>query len=346
MAFHRVVQRNANGIRHACRGHASRVGGVVCHTTAHLVALGDCHVGRVVARERFPIERAVLPALGVHSLACAAIDFATSAWQALLEELLNPWARAAPAAPFARLWFDHVYSEILQSLFLYAGILAVGYVVRSRQHLAQQQIDAAVLSEALTRAQLDALRRQIEPHFLFNALNSVVALVRERRPDAAVATLVALSDVLRRVIENSDQQETVLDEEIQFLKRYIEIQKMRFPDRLHVEIDVPDELLSARVPYLLLQPLVENAIKHGIAARAGKGSVRVAAAQANGQLNLVVYNDGPSLAEANSGAGGIGLSNVRTRLKHLYGDAFAFDLHNAQHGVEVSLSLPYRVGCR
>ena len=291
--------------------------------------------------DRFPIQPASPLAYGIHLLACAAINVASAGCIALLEELTNPLAPDSSAGPLVPLWLEHVYNNILQSLFLYAAILAVGYIVRSRQRMAQQQIDAARLSEALAQAQLEALRRQIEPHFLFNAINSGVALIREQRNDAAIATLIALSDVLRRLIETADRQETALSDELHFLAQYVKIQKMRFSDRLRVEIEVPEELLSARVPYLLLQPLVENAIKHGIAARADAGCVRIAAAQSNGRLDLTVYNDGPALAEAGTGSG-VGLGNVRARLKYLYGDAFKFDLRNVQSGVEVRLSLPYR----
>src|SRR5262249_2537554 len=117
--------------------------------------------------------------------------------------------------------------------------------------------------------------------------------------------------------------------------------KMRFADRLRIELDVADDLMSARVPCLVLQPLVENAIKHGIAAHAGESTLRIGASRANGTLALTVYNDGPPLGAARDAAG-VGLSNVRARLRGLYGDTFAFVLRNAPGGVQASLSLPYR----
>ena len=290
---------------------------------------------------RFPIEKRTLRGFGVHLAACATIDIIASAWAASLEELLNPWAAAAPAA-FVPLWFDHIYNGILQSLLLYAAILAAGYIAVTRHRLAQQQVASARLSEALAHTQLDALRRQIAPHFLFNALNSAVALIREGRPAAAATTLVALSDVLRELLDAANAQEVTLGDELAFTDRYLEIQKIRFADRLQVEIDVAEELKTACVPWLLLQPLVENAIKHGIAAHAGAGSVRVAAARMDGRLGLSVYNDGPALPGAPRGSG-IGLANVRARLRGLYGEEFALDLRNTRRGVEASVSLPYRV---
>ncbi|GAA0717350.1 sensor histidine kinase [Dokdonella soli] len=291
--------------------------------------------------QRFPIERPTPITFGLHVIACGSIDLAMSAWTALLEVWLNPWAINASPGRFMPLWFDHVYNGIFQSVFLYAAILAAGYIVLSRQRLAQQQIDTAVLGEALTRAQLEALRRQIEPHFLFNALNSVVALIREGRADTAASTLVALSDVLRGLMDSSGRQEVALAEELGFLDRYLEIQKVRFADRLCIEIHIADELLSARVPCLVLQPLVENAIRHGIAKHAGGGSVRIAAVRANGRLDLSVYNDGPQLGDVHEDSG-VGLANVRARLRGLYGDEFAFALRNANPGVEANVSLPYR----
>jgi two-component system, LytTR family, sensor kinase len=290
---------------------------------------------------RYPIEATSPLAYGIHLIACAAINFVSAGWMALLEWMTNPLAPDSSAGPLGPLWANHAYNGMLQSLFLYAAVLTVGYLLRSRQRMAQQQIDTARLSEALVRAQLDALRRQIEPHFLFNAINSGVALIREQRSDAAVSTFVALSDVLRRLIDTADRQETSLGDELNFLNQYVTIQRVRFADRLHVEIEVPEQLLSARVPYLLLQPLVENAIKHGIALRASAGCVRITAEQSNGQIEITVYNDGPALAEK-AGDVGIGLGNVQTRLRHLYGGAFRFDLRNVKAGVEVRLSLPYR----
>ncbi len=292
--------------------------------------------------QRFPVDKLSPVVAGVHLLVCAAIDFVASGWTALLEVWLNPWALKEHAGPFVPLWFSHMYSGILQTLFLYAAILAGGYIIASRQRLFRQQVDAALLGEALTRSQLEALQRQIEPHFLFNALNSAVVLIRDGRTSAAITTLVALSDVLRRLMDNTKRQEVALGEELEFLDRYLDIQRVRFADRLRIEINVADDLLPARVPSLVLQPLVENAIRHGIAEHAGTGNIRIAAARADGRLDLSVYNDGPALSDQRE-EGGVGLSNVRARLRGLYGAECSFSLRDVRHGVEASVSLPYRV---
>jgi two-component system LytT family sensor kinase len=196
----------------------------------------------------------------------------------------------------------------------------------------------------LSYAQLNALQRQVEPHFIFNALNSISGLVREQKNDAAVSMIVALADLLRRVAGSSHDPEVRLAQEVEFLERYVQIQEARFAGRLRLDIQIPDELRKARIPSLILQPLVENAIKHGIARRAQGGEVRVAASQSDGLLHLSVYNDGPLLDRDGCAIkDGIGLSNLRTRLKLLYGNDCDLRLENyGITGVQVSVALPYR----
>jgi LytS/YehU family sensor histidine kinase len=228
-------------------------------------------------------------------------------------------------------------------VILYGLILAVSYVLDSRARLARQQTETARLNEQLSKAQLDALRRQIEPHFLFNTLNAIAGLVREKRNDAAVSMIAGLSDFLRRAVEDSNRQQVTLGEEIEFLQKYMDIQKVRFAERLELSMDVPEELFSAQVPTLILQPMVENAVKHGIAKRAQGGAIRISALRSNGRLTIFVYNDGPKLRENwDKSSPGIGLSNVRTRLQGLYGDEFDLNMRNQEpSGVEVSFSVPF-----
>jgi LytS/YehU family sensor histidine kinase len=235
------------------------------------------------------------------------------------------------------------YGGLLSHLILYSLIMLVGHMIESREQLALQQTETARLNEQLSKAQLNALRCQIEPHFLFNTLNAIAGLVREERNDAAVAMIAGLSDFLRRVVEDTDRQQVPLCEEIEFTQKYLDIQKTRFADRLQFTVEVPAELLPAQVPSLILQPMVENAVKHGIAQRVQGGLIRVSAARSNGTLTLRVYNDGPSLpAGWEKIPSGIGIVNVRTRLQSLYGDAFDFTLQNqAPAGVEASVSLPF-----
>ncbi len=195
-----------------------------------------------------------------HVAACASIGLIFAAWTTWLEVLLNPYAISSAPSPFAHLWFDKFYNGILSSLILYAVILAVSYVLDSRVRLAYQQTETARLNEQLSKTQLNALRQQIEPHFLFNTLNAVSGLVREGRNDAAVSMIAALSDFLRRVLDDSTRQQVPLGEEMEFAQKYLDIQKVRFAERLQLSVDVPKELYPAQVPSLILQPMVENAV--------------------------------------------------------------------------------------
>ncbi len=280
---------------------------------------------------------------GIHLGACAGIGLTYAGWIALWESLLNPWAISPGPEPFPQLWLHKFSGGLLAHCILYGVILLVGHLLDSREKLALQQTETARLNEQLSKAQLNALRRQIEPHFLFNTLNAIAGLVREGRNDTAVSMIAGLSDFLRRVVADSDRQQVPLAEELEFTQKYLDIQKVRFAERLQFSVDVPEELLSAQIPSLILQPMVENAIKHGIAKRAHGGAIRIAASRSNGTLTLRVYNDGPSLpAAGESSPSGIGILNVRTRLQSLYGDGFDMSLRNHKpSGVEASVSVPF-----
>jgi len=268
-----------------------------------------------------------------------------SAWIALMIVFLNPFAVSPAPGPFADTWLGHFNASLLSSLMIYAGIIAVGHIIDSRTRIARQQAETARLNEQLSRAQFEALRRQIEPHFLFNALNSIVGLVRDKQNVAAVTMIARLSELLRRVIEDPKRQLVTLAEEMEFSRNYIEIQKVRFADRLQLSVDVPGELLSARVPSLLIQPMLENAVKHGISRRAEGGAIRISAVRTNGMLKLRVYNDGPPFPLNGESSSGVGMTNIRARLRSLYGDSFDFSLRNqGSTGVEVAVSVPYEEG--
>jgi len=279
----------------------------------------------------------------VHFSACATMGLVFSAWTSWLDFLFNPYLDPAPS-PYMRLWFDKFYNGLLSYVVLYAAILTLNYVLDSQMRLALQQTETARLNEQLVKAQLHALRQQIEPHFLFNTLNSVAGLVREGRNDSAVSMIAGLSDLLRRMLDDSAQQQVPLQEEMEFAQKYLDIQKVRFADRLQIDVDVPSELYLAQVPSLILQPMVENAIKHGIAKRAQGGTIRITASRCDGMVTLSVSNDGPGLPEEwETTRPGIGISNVRTRLQTLYGDAFDLSMRNQNAGVEMSVSLPFVV---
>jgi two-component system, LytTR family, sensor kinase len=277
----------------------------------------------------------------VHLAACLAIAVISATWLAGLEELLNPWAISGGAGEFAPLLASKFGTDLLSDFVLYVSILAISYVLDSKDRIAGQQTETARLNEALSKAQLFALRRQLEPHFLFNALNAISGLVREKRNDDAVSMIAGLSDFLRRVLQESDRQEVPLGEEMDFVQKYLDIQKVRFADRLKLDIQVPEELLSAQLPTLILQPLAENAVKHGIAKRSQGGTIRISACRSGTMLNLTVYNDGPKHRAGPTS--GIGMSNVRSRLQRLYGDKFQLHMRDeGPDGVEVCVSVPFR----
>jgi two-component system LytT family sensor kinase len=278
----------------------------------------------------------------IHAAACAIIGLASSLWEAWLEYVLNPLLKSPDAGPFKPLWLETMYSEALLYLSLYAALLAISYILESKKRLVRHQIETARLNEQFSKAQLDALRRQIEPHFLFNALHAIAGLVRENRNDDAVTMISGLSEFLRKVVDVSDRQVVPLGEELQFLQKYLDIQKVRFADRLKLSVEVPAELYAAQVPSLMLQPIVENAIKHGIAKQVRGGWIRVTALRSNGFLTFRVYNDGSSLAgDWESAQSGVGIANLRSRLRMLYGDEFEFRLQNQAAGVEVLVSVPF-----
>jgi sensor histidine kinase YesM len=292
---------------------------------------------------RYPIVRGMtVRTFCVHLAAFALISALAESWSTVLQILFNPWNnRKWPT--FVDTWTISLIFQVLTFLIAYALILTVTYVVDARESMARQMTETARLNEELSKAQLAALRRQMEPHFMYNTLNSIAGLVRDHRNDAAVSMIVGLSEFLRRSSEDSHRSQVALQEEVEYLQRYLDIQKLRFGERLQVSLEIPAELLRAQVPNLLLQPLVENAIKHGIAKRVAGGIVRVAGACHNGNLCLSVYNDGPSLpTDWEATQTGVGIGNLRTRLQILHGNESALQLRRANPGgVEVVVTLPF-----
>jgi len=279
----------------------------------------------------------------VHLATFATVTVVAEAWSALLQVLFNPWAqRHRP--DFLDTWRTSLLYQVLTFLIVYALILTITLVLDSRERMSRQLAETARLNEELSRAQLAALRRQMEPHFMFNTLHAIAGLVRDHRNDAAVSMIVGLSEFLRRASEDSHRSQVTLAEEVEYLQRYLDIQKVRFGERLQVTVDIPAELLRAQVPNLLLQPLVENAIKHGISKRVAGGAVRVAGACQNGSLSLSVYNDGPHFpADWQAKRTGVGISNLRTRLRILHGTQSELQLRRVDAGgAEVVVTLPLK----
>jgi len=283
---------------------------------------------------RFPPVRASgWKGWALHLSLCLAIGVVDIFWNACWQYALNPYDYAGKLT-FRNCLIEGFYDRFHIELLTYTVILAVGYAIDSLQRLAQREAE-------LSKAQLDALRRQIEPHFLFNTLNGIAGLVRNQRNNAAVDMIAGLSDLLRRVLEGGERQLVPLAEELSFAERYIELQRMRFGDRLTATIDVPVELYGALVPSLILQPLIENAIRHGIERCENGGSIRVRASERGGVLTLSVHNDGPALTPAGQRAG-VGIENTRGRLRTIYGVRSALEIRNHESiGVETLVTVPY-----
>lgn len=305
----------------------------------------------IALARRWPIIRGeISKAMSLHLAAFAVISVTAEGWSALLRVIFDPWHRGSPAT-FADTWSDLLVDQLMVFAIAYALILVATYMLDSREKIARQMTEterlnteAARLNEELSRAQLAALRSQMDPHFMFNTLNSIASLVVDQRPDAAVGMIVGLSEFLRRASEDSHRVQVTLREEVEYLQRYIDIQKVRFGGRLRVSVDIPDELLGMQVPNLLLQPLVENAVKHGVSKRRSGGEIRVVGMCHDGALRLSVYNDGPWAQEDLTAVPyRVGLGNLRTRLQILHGDRSKLLLQPAEAGgVEVIVTLPLR----
>ena len=198
---------------------------------------------------------------------------------------------------------------------------------------------AMTLERTLGAARLHALELQIQPHFLFNTLNAISSLVRAKQNTEAVEVIAGLSDLLRYTLDHAGEQRVPLEQETAMLQRYLGIQRVRFPDRLDVQIDVDDDARRAAVPTLILQPLAENAIRHGIARAASAGRVAVRAFRRDENLEIEMFNTGALTGERR----GIGLTNTIERLRQLYGDAHRFELRERDGGVVAAISIPWSV---
>jgi sensor histidine kinase YesM len=219
-----------------------------------------------------------------------------------------------------------------------------GYYNRYRKG----ELKSAQLESMLAQAQLQSLKMQLHPHFLFNTLHSISALLHSD-VEAARRMLVRLGDFLRSTLENAGAQEVSLQQEMEFLKGYLEIERIRFQDRLTINIDVEPQTLDVRVPNLILQPIVENAIRHGIAPRSSPGLIEIEARRENGMLHIEVRDNGPGLPVNHNHIklfkGGLGLANTRARLDQLYGSAHRFELeNNPAGGLTVTLEVPSAAG--
>jgi two-component system LytT family sensor kinase len=232
-------------------------------------------------------------------------------------------------------------------MMTYWAIAGLSHAVLYYRESRERALRTSQLETKLIEAQMAALRHQLQPHFLFNTLHAISALMH-RDVDAADRTLMRLSDLLRMTLENMGRHENTLKAELDFLSKYLEIEQTRFADRLVVRFDVEPEALDALLPTLLLQPLVENAIKHGVSKKVGPGHINISARQEHDKLWIEVRDDGRGLSETALTAlqKGIGVSTTRARLQHQFGADFRFEFHRLEEGVAVVVAVPWRVEVR
>lgn len=292
--------------------------------------------------QRFQFERGALGrAVLVHAPAVVTCAFLHVAGMEAIH-----WALAfSEGHPYA--WWQEVQrSGVLYfdwEMMTYLAIVGLSHALLYYRESRFRALRTAQLETKLIEAQLKTLQQQLHPHFLFNALHAISALMHTN-VEAADRMLIQLSDLLRITLEHLGSQEITLEAELAALSKYVEIEQTRFADRLHVRFDVQPETLDTRVPSLLLQPLVENSIKHGVARKAGPGHIDIIARREGDKLHLEVRDDGVGLSEDALTAlqKGIGVSTTRARLQHLFGADFRFEFHRLSQGLSVLIAVPWR----
>src|SRR5262252_6942841 len=261
-----------------------------------------------------------------------------------LDSLLSWWIPSAGArlSFVARFW-----NKSFINLFSYAAVVALAHALQYSRQLSERKARTAELEKEVLAARLTALQMQLRPHFLFNALNSVASLIRSRQGPQAIRAVTGLADLLRLVLKRDGAQLVPLRQEMELVDRYLHIEQIRFENRLEAEVHVDPQVLDALVPCLVLQPLVDNAVHHGIESAEGVGRVYVEAKRDLGMIHIWVRNSGPALdlSAAEREANGVGLRNTRARLNHLYGPRHRLELRSDTGGGALAeLVIPFDAG--
>jgi two-component system LytT family sensor kinase len=296
------------------------------------------------AATRLPIERNNwLRSALLHIPISIILSVIVTALGFFLNWLYWGWSAGKPIA-FERM-SRFVVANFSEGIGIYLLIALTSYAFSYYRRYREGQVKTFQLEAQLSQARLQALKMQLHPHFLFNTLHSISALLN-KDPESARKMITRLGDFLRLTLENAGTQEVTLQQEMEFLTCYLEIERIRFQDRLKTNFDVAQQTLAAKVPNLILQPLVENAILHGIAPRSTPGLIEIEAKQRNGSLRIQVRDNGPGLSghrtSQNMFKKGLGLANTEARLERLYGAAHLFDLsNNPDGGLIVTLEIPF-----
>ena len=305
-------------------------------------ALGDWYVFAILSIPVIPLARRfhfeagkTMHSLTVHAFGSLLFSLAYMG----LRALVGQWQSAAS--------FGEAFRPLLVktwhfNLLIYWVIVAVSQAFQYYQRYREREIRNVELEKGLAQAKLQALQMQLNPHFLFNTLHSISSLMH-KDVEAADRMVMRLGDLLRATLEGADTQEVTLRQELEFLERYLEIEKIRFGNRLTIKKQVDAEVIEALLPNLILQPLVENAIRHGIEPWSKPGCVELSARKDDNRLSLMVADNGAGLRGPDPPEEGVGLSNTRARLHALYGKDHTFELRQGTNGgLLVQLSIPLR----
>jgi len=291
---------------------------------------------------RWPLSR---PRGARHALFHLAISLLfCAAWAGagtILRMMLTPQAMYFPPGKYFVSW---LFITFPFGVAVYLAIVGIEHAIRYFEEAREGEIQMARLAEQLSTARFAALQAQLNPHFLFNTLNTIAVLVREGDRTGAARMVEQLSDVLRRTLTRHRTNEVTLEEELELVRQYLSIEQARFSDRLRPELEIDEAVLSAAVPSFALQHLVENAIRHGIARRADAGRVRVVARRDRDMLELSVVDDGPGIDEQVAIPKGHGIDSTRERLRALYGERASLVVARAPDGGTIAtLRLPVRI---
>jgi len=298
---------------------------------------------------RFPVERRNWSRwLGVHLLLSAGFSIFELSAENVLYSLLHlfPSVTKGLGTIIGQSLVRGFHGGVLDYWIVLCAQWGVRYYHRYQERseeVLQFQLRASELQSQLVNAQLNALKMQLQPHFLFNTLNAITVLVRQQKSRDAEHMLGLLGDLLRGVLEDVDAQTVSLQRELEYLQLYLSIEQVRFADRLRVEIAVDRVAREASVPQLIMQPLVENAIRHGIGRSSSAGRICIRGAAVDDRVEVSVQDDGPGLPEGSGKDQGIGLTNTRERLRQLYGQDASLEIENGNgRGVIVTMKFPFR----
>ena len=288
---------------------------------------------------RFPIIPLRASTLVVHFAAATGITLVHTLYLLGLMLMMRPYDRMT-AKPSELHIGEILLAQLPLGWILYCMVLGCALALEFYKRYHERALQTAQLERSLADDRLHALELQIQPHFLFNTLNAISGLVRSNRKEQAVTMIAGLAELLRYSLDHAGRQRVPLSEEIEVLKRYLEIQNVRFPDRMSFHIELNENAQRAAVPILILQPLAENAVRHGIAMSAGAGEIELTAQRVGERLQIQMRNSGSLMPAPTEG---IGLRNTRERLRNLYGEDGHFRLTAQADCVLAELDLPWSV---